>query len=173
MTSPVLNVPAYKVFLKQISSAARIINNESQQLNCWNLQFISKFVSLETNELEHLNVTVSNVWIQGAVVYVDEDNLIVDDQTGTAWVTGISKLPQSNKKFDIDNYVMILGHIVNAGSLPLPGAITIACSTTICAKLKAIKVTEISNNLNCRKEEWNSEVLDAQRAYILSCNLKK
>lgn len=162
MTSPVLALPAYKVFLDQLTNVEKSSNGTN--LHQWKVHF--KCPSLNSN----FAILTSNVWIQCEIISILDDSFIVADESGIGWVTGISKLPQPSKNFNVKDYVMVLGHILSCG--PFSSCTTnhfLRDNKSVCAKLKAIKVTELSSNKSCKSGRfWKKEVIDAQNHVVLS-----
>ena len=169
MTSPVLKLPAYKVLLHQLSSA-RQTNSIYTPFSQWNVIFKCKSEAKEKIVCESNTViTVSNVWIQGRIEFVDEDSVVVNDGTGSALVVGLSKLPLGKQNLSVNKYVMVIGHVLSVGPMIPAISCDVSSKTDFSAKLKAIKVTDISNSMNCRTGSWwNKEVLHAQNMIVLS-----
>ena len=164
MSSPVLKLPSYKIFLNQITNAKKNIGFAN--LHEWNIKFYCKFIFKESL---NLYIPTSNIWIQCKIISVNDDSLIVDDDTGHGWVTGISNLPQFSKRYLVGDYVMVLGYILSSGPFSIANT-NHSFSENIClsAKIKAIKVTVISSNESCRNGKfWKKEVIDAQ-SFVLA-----
>jgi len=174
MTFNILKVTVYKVLLNQILNAKKLEQPVDQAYDQWHVLFKCKsdMHARVSDTCFDTRVLVSNVWIQGKILYVNEDSLTLDDGTGIALVTGVSKLPQTTKNFEINLYVMVVGYICNVGPLPLPVHMSncfLKSDMILSVKLKALKVTNISDNANCRKGVWwKNEVLQAQTDVLLS-----
>ena len=154
MPSTLLKEPAYKMLLHQMKTA------ESIMKQTYNASYMKWQVCIERSSL-----TVSNIWIQGQVIDVNKPptgkdfEMHISDESGVALVTGLGKLP---KFVDIKrgDHVMVVGYVMSAGILD---NYTIGNNTlTLCAKLKAIKVSKL-----CSTDLWYNEVKDAQK-YIIS-----
>ena len=175
MSSSILKLPVYKVFLEQILKAEKLVS-DNLQFNQWLITFnckdnIPKSFDHVTSKTE---VIVSNVWIQGKVLYVDNDVLVIDDETGIALVTGLSRLPQAMKNLKVNCFVIVVGHILKAGPFSLPSlSHSLHLTDAFSANIRAMKVTNISNNPNCKIGSWwKKEVVHAQTNVIFSnCDL--
>ena len=164
MSVSVLKVPAYKILLEQLYNVHKCDNSKSTPYQKWDITLHP--INNDKNTLNKHTLSVSNVWIQGYVTEIlNDDSVLVNDETALALVNGISKIPKAKKSLQAGDYVMVIGYILAAGSkqCTLPVKHEDFAQNKICAKLKAIKVTDISKNTNCRTGDWwRYEVADAQ-----------
>ena len=176
MTADFLKLNVYKVFLNQVLNAKKyqyedLTDHTASTYNQWYVVFSLK-QNINPKVQDDMTVLVSNIWVQGKILYADENNLLLDDETGIAFVTGLSKLPQSSRNFETNSYVMVVGYISNVGPFSIPKHMAncyLQSDVTINANLRALKVTNLSNNINCRSGVWwKKEVLQAQTEVLLS-----
>lgn len=161
----ILSLPAYKVLLSQLKNAD-IVQNCTVKYSRWSVLFC--------NKSKH---TVTNAWIQGFVVpykpkgnYSGDDELLISDGTGCCLIVGLSKIPKLKEttQFKPGNRVLVIGYVLYAGN-SMAGTKQQYGNNEIIAKLKAIKLTEVSRNVNCvLGEEWKKEVNVAQNAVLES-----
>ncbi|XP_060082000.1 recQ-mediated genome instability protein 2-like [Ylistrum balloti] len=135
--SKLLDLPSRKVFVSDLRTCQRIQSEDSDQTKktkTWQMNCHGRQLQL------------SVVWIQGTVTEVDDrsDVVLVDDSTGTAKILGCSKIPFLWEKIKIGQYVMVIGQLANAESIP---------------QLRAIKVQNLSHMLET-EESWSLEVAD-------------
>uniref|UniRef100_H2XY54 Uncharacterized protein n=1 Tax=Ciona intestinalis TaxID=7719 RepID=H2XY54_CIOIN len=150
--SMVLQQPACKLFLNQLVSA-ELWSDSNVSFNKWKLSFGKNSA-----------LFITNAWIQGHVVKVDNETLLINDGTGLCLVTGLSKLPLPSKPIQENDVVMVIGYISNTNQVIESSDIQ---NIEICARLRGIKVTDISQNKNCCLGKlWKSEVNHAQQELI-------
>jgi len=164
----VLEEPAFKMLLKQLSNARPVTSSDKVETIQKSPYF--KWVVMFENPChqELMPIFISNIWIQGHITHVFDESgnkaLLVDDHTGVALVSGLSHLPQSSLScFKLGCLVMVIGHVVGVNvNLPI-------VERLVNAKIKAIKLVNISQHSNCRTGKcWMCEVKDAQN-HIASC----
>lgn len=161
----ILALPAYKVLLSQLKNADTVQNCKVKYCQ-WDVLFC--------NQTKH---EVTNVWIQGFVVpykpkgnYSLDDELLISDGTGCCLLVGLSKIPKIKEtaQFKPGNRVLVIGYVLYAGK-GIGDTKRQYGNDEIIAKLKAIKLTEVSKNVNCvLGKEWKNEVFAAQGAVLES-----
>ncbi|CAH1775442.1 unnamed protein product [Owenia fusiformis] len=133
-----LSLPSKKFFVKQLTEAVEQQNGAlDAKVHQWSVIAHSK----------HIDFSI--VWIQGTVISVDRprDTLIIDDDTGTIEVVGLSKLPQGCPTISKGSYIMVIGELIQSGRN---------------ASIHAIKIQD-----RCRSKKvensWILEVIDSQQ----------
>lgn len=155
MSNVILELPTYKVLLRQLGRATRKSQNtfgDSSPRLEWEILFCDKTAIL-----------VSNVWVQGHIMKKpsefqnDEDCVLLNDETGTCIAFGLSKIPKPEKPLKTGDFVMLAGHVMNAGRCLQ------VCSYNICCKVKAMKIINIASYLQSSShKDWEEEVIETQ-----------
>ncbi|XP_069128178.1 recQ-mediated genome instability protein 2-like [Argopecten irradians] len=137
--SKLLDLASRKVFINDLRTCQRVpppseASDQVKKTKTWQMYCHGR------------QCQISVVWIQGTVKEVDEgsDVFLIDDGTGVAKVLGSSKIPFLGQKIKVGQYIMVIGQLSSAGSIP---------------QLRAIKVQNLSHMLEMDKS-WSLEVTD-------------
>lgn len=163
--SIIFTFPAFKVLIVQLQNAEKV-KQDGVAFCQWKILFC--------NKTPH---KLTNVWIQGYVVpfapkdrYKLDDELLIGDGTGLCLIVGLSRIPKvkDTAEFKPGDRVLIIGYVASAGADAAETRSRYG-NDKIRARIKAIKLTEVSKNKNCvLGKEWQNEVLETQAA-VLQC----
>ncbi|OWF34921.1 recQ-mediated genome instability protein 2-like [Mizuhopecten yessoensis] len=137
--SKLLDLPSRKVFINDLRTCQRVPTPSEGSDQVKKMKTLQMYCHGRQFQL-------SVVWIQGTVTEVDDgsDVVLIDDGTGAAKILGCSKIPFLGEKIKIGQYVMVIGQLSSAGSIP---------------QLRAIKVQNLSHMIEMDKS-WSLEVTD-------------
>ncbi|XP_077866516.1 recQ-mediated genome instability protein 2-like [Saccoglossus kowalevskii] len=142
MANAKLGHPARKLFISQL-----------QECNSFHSE-VSQVWKLDLDDGTVIDVQIA--WLQGVVMETAEDgDFSLSDNTGLAKIKitseKLKKFMKDNKTdIKVGDYVMVIGNIIKNGELPV---------------VRAIKVTQITQNRNLYEKMWKLEVVDIQRHY--------
>lgn len=96
------------------------------------------------------SLLVSLVWMQGTVldVQLDQNTVLLMDETGTFTVQGVNNIPKGKPCLLQGKYVMVMGVIQAASPEPV---------------IRAVKVADLTEQAELHRRMWKLEVQDLQR----------
>ncbi|KAM4597959.1 recQ-mediated genome instability protein 2 [Polymixia lowei] len=96
------------------------------------------------------SVSVSMVWMQGTVLEVklDQNTLLLLDETGTFTVQGVNNIPKGKPCLSQGKYVMVMGAIQSVSPEPV---------------IRVVKMADLSKDAAVHRRMWKLEVEELQQ----------